>query len=160
MPLSRLEIRAELAREYKDLLPEMRVDELRRIRGQQEIIVRFEPEKAVAALPALLANPQDRQRMVSLLDAVLTDERLYSLDLTREQTLALERVSGVIGYKVPALPSSVKRVVKAPAKASAKAPVTKTALTAKKPAAAPKPAAKRASKPAEKAAAKPAARKR
>jgi hypothetical protein len=90
------------------------------------------------------------------LDAVLTDERLYSLDLTREQTLALERVSGVIGYKVPALPSSVKRVVKAPAKA----PVTKTALTAKKPAAAPKPAAKRASKPAEKAAAKPAARKR
>jgi pimeloyl-ACP methyl ester carboxylesterase len=160
MPLSRLEIRAELAREYKDLLPEMRVDELRRIRGQQEIIVRFEPEKAVAALPALLANPQDRQRMVSLLDAVLTDERLYSLDLTREQTLALERVSGVIGYKVPALPSSVKRVVKASAKASAKAPVTKTALTAKKPAAAPKPAAKRASKPAEKAAAKPAARKR
>ena len=156
MPLSRLEIRAELAREYKDLLPEMRADELRRIRGQQEIIVRFEPEKAVAALPTLLANPQDRQRMVSLLDAVFTDERLYSLGLTREQTLALERVSAVIGYKVPALSSLVKRVAKAPVKASA----TKTALTAKKPAAAPKPAAKRVSKPAEKTAAKPAARKR
>jgi pimeloyl-ACP methyl ester carboxylesterase len=162
MPLSRLEIRAELARAYKDLLPDIRLDELRRIRGQQEIIVRFEPEKAVATLPKLLADPQDRQRMVSLLDAVLSDKRLYALDLTREQKLALERVAGVLDYKAPALPSPVKIAAKAPAKVPAKKVAAAAAVTVppKKPAAAAKPAAKRAPASAKKSAEKPAARKR
>lgn len=153
MPLSRLEIRAELLRDYKDLLPAKTADELRRIRGQQEIMVRFEPEKALVALPKLLSDPQDRKRMVSLLDAVLTDARLHKLDLTPEQKLALERVSSVLGYKVPALASAAKL-----------APQRAVAAVAKKPAATAKPAvkkaAKNASKTAAKAVAKPAAKKR
>lgn len=142
MPLSRLEMRAELARDYKDLLPAKTADELRRIRGQQEIIVRFEPEKALASLPTLLADPQDRKRMVSLLDAVLADARLHASDPTAEQRLALDRISSVLGYKAPALP--------APAKTTAK----RAAPAAKK------PAAKSVAKPAAKTAAQPATKKR
>ncbi|MDQ5902920.1 MAG: hypothetical protein QG672_507, partial [Pseudomonadota bacterium] len=43
LPLSRIEMRAEVAKEYEELLPDMAPDALRRIRGEQEIIVRFEP---------------------------------------------------------------------------------------------------------------------
>lgn len=127
MPLSRLEMRAALARDYKDLLPAISADELRRIRGQQELIVRFEPEKAVAGLPKLLADPQDRARMMSLLDAVVADQRVWKTEPTAEQKLALQRIEAVLGHAVP-LPAATKAVTrKAPA---AKKPV------AKKPAAA------------------------
>jgi pimeloyl-ACP methyl ester carboxylesterase len=139
MPLSRLEMRAELVRDYQDLLPAKTADELRRIRGQQEIIVRFEPEKALTSLPKLLADPQDRKRMVSLLDAVLADARLHKLDPTPEQRLALERVSAVLGYKAPTLPSPTRKVAATAKRAApaAKKPVAKVAV---------KPAAKPATK--------------
>ena len=44
------------AEDYRDLLPDLPPDEVRRIRGEQEIIVRYEPEKAVETLPALLSK--------------------------------------------------------------------------------------------------------
>src|SRR6185436_9186054 len=54
LPLARLALRQELIREYGDLLPPVTPDEWRRIRGEQDIIVRYEPERAIAALPTLL----------------------------------------------------------------------------------------------------------
>ena len=46
-------MRADLARKHRALLPAGTPDQLRRIRGVQELIVRFEPEQALATLPAL-----------------------------------------------------------------------------------------------------------
>ena len=51
--LSRLQMRQELMDEYRELLPAMPPDQWRRIRGEQEIIVRYEPEQALATLPAV-----------------------------------------------------------------------------------------------------------
>ena len=53
LPLARLALKQELATEYRDLLPDWAPDEWRRIRGEQDIIVRYEPEKAIATLPKL-----------------------------------------------------------------------------------------------------------
>ncbi|MDQ5879215.1 MAG: hypothetical protein QG638_1950, partial [Pseudomonadota bacterium] len=144
LPLSRIEMRAEVAKEYEELLPDMAPDALRRIRGEQEIIVRFEPEKALATLPQLLSDPQERQRLLKLLDAVLADKRIQKLELTAEQKLALEHVRSVLGLTAKSLP---KTAAKADAKARSVA----------KPAA--KPAAKSAAKPPAKAAGKPAVKK-
>ena len=138
MPLSRLEMRAELAQDYRDLLPEEAPDVLRRIRGQQEIIVRFEPEKALATLPTLLADPQDRQRMKKLLDAVLGDSRVQKIEPTAEQLLALDHIRSVLGFAQKGLPETTKSATK---------PATKA-----------KPAVKSAAKPAAKPATKPASR--
>ncbi|MDQ5904901.1 MAG: hypothetical protein QG672_2495, partial [Pseudomonadota bacterium] len=140
----RIEMRAEVAKEYEELLPDMAPDALRRIRGEQEIIVRFEPEKALATLPQLLSDPQERQRLLKLLDAVLADKRIQKLEPTAEQKLALEHVRSVLGLTAKSLP---KTAAKADAKARSVA----------KPAA--KPAAKSAAKPPAKAAGKPAVKK-
>ncbi|MDQ5941539.1 MAG: hypothetical protein QG572_352 [Pseudomonadota bacterium] len=144
LPLSRIEMRAEVAKEYEELLPDMAPDALRRIRGEQEIIVRFEPEKALATLPQLLSDPQERQRLLKLLDAVLADKRIQKLEPTAEQKLALEHVRSVLGLTAKSLP---KTAAKADAKARSVA----------KPAA--KPASKSAAKPPAKAAGKPAVKK-
>src|SRR4030095_1574794 len=52
LPLSRLQLAQDLIDDYAELLPELAPDETRRIAGEQEIIARYEPEKAVATLPA------------------------------------------------------------------------------------------------------------
>ena len=57
LPLSRLQLAHEMLEEYRDLLPPLSPAEVRRIAGQQQIIVRYEPEKALETLPALLKSP-------------------------------------------------------------------------------------------------------
>ena len=96
LPLSRLEMRADLARKHRALLPAGTPDQLRRIRGVQELIVRFEPEQALATLPALLADPADRARMLALVDAVVADVAASGQETTAGQALALERVRAVL----------------------------------------------------------------
>ena len=56
LPLSRLQLAHDLLDEYRDLLPDLPLDEVRRIGGEQEIIARYEPDKAVETLPVLLAR--------------------------------------------------------------------------------------------------------
>src|SRR4029450_61007 len=74
--LSRLEAKQEIMVEYKDLLPAMPPDQWRRVRGEQEIIVRYEPEEALATLPRLLAKKEDREKLVTLVQQVLADGRV------------------------------------------------------------------------------------
>ena len=57
MPLERVALKQELVEEYRDLLPDLAPDQWRRIRGEQDIIVRYEPEEAIATLPRLLTEP-------------------------------------------------------------------------------------------------------
>ena len=71
LPLSRLQLAHDLLEEYRDFLPDLPIDEARRIGGEQEIIARYEPEKAVETLPLLLSDANDRDRLLTLLDRVL-----------------------------------------------------------------------------------------
>src|SRR5262245_41168142 len=96
LPLTRLALRKELTAELHDLLPEMPLNQWRRARGAQEIIVRYEPDRAVETLPRLLRGESDRARLLALLHHVATDERLQEQKPTDEQLAMLSRIRRVL----------------------------------------------------------------
>ena len=97
LPLSRLQLKQELIGDYQDLLPAISMDQARRIRGEQELIVRYEPDKAVETLPTLLPERSDRDRLITLLDRLLADKRVQSVKPLPEQVAMLERIRGLVG---------------------------------------------------------------
>ncbi|WP_238996089.1 DUF3141 domain-containing protein [Azotobacter chroococcum] len=99
VPLARLAAKQEVARDYVDLLPTLPAEEWRRIRGEQEIIVSYEPEQAIATLPALLAETAERDRLLVLLERLMADERVQRNKPTAEQQAMLERIRDVLGSK-------------------------------------------------------------
>ena len=92
LPLATLALKQELMADYGDLLPSSPSDEWRRVRGEQEIVVRYEPEQALATLPKLLVDPADRQRLVTLVRKLLADARIRRAKPSPEQLSMLERV--------------------------------------------------------------------
>ena len=103
--LSRLQQKGELIKEYRDLLPDMPWDQWRRVRGEQEIIVRYEPEKALATLPKLLADPADRAKLATLARALMGDERFRRAQASDEQRAMIES----IGHALEAIPVGARR---------------------------------------------------
>jgi len=97
LPLSRVQLKQELIGDYQDLLPAISMDQARRIRGRQELIVRYEPEKAIESLPTLLTEGADRDRLITLLDRFMADERVQSIKPLPEQVAMLERIRGLVG---------------------------------------------------------------
>jgi len=97
LPLARLELKRELEQDYHDLLPQIERDEARRIRGRQELIVKYEPDQAVETLPDLLADPADRERLLTFLERLLGDERVQAQRPTPEQFAMLARIRKVLG---------------------------------------------------------------
>jgi pimeloyl-ACP methyl ester carboxylesterase len=92
LPLARIALKKELVEEYGDLLPKLAPDEWRRIRGEQDIIVRYEPARALAALPVLLGDPADRERLITLAKRLLADERVQRSGATPQQLAMLETI--------------------------------------------------------------------
>ena len=97
LPLSRLQLAQELIEEYRELLPALAPAEARRIGGEQEIIARYEPDRAVETLLALLAEPKDRDRLLTLLERVLADPRVQRIQPSAEQLAMLARIRAVLG---------------------------------------------------------------
>jgi hypothetical protein len=97
IPLARLELKEQLIGDYKDLLPDLPRDAMRRIRGEQEIIVQYEPERALETLPQLLREPGDRERLRALLERLLADPRLPRGDVTPAQEELIGRIRGLLG---------------------------------------------------------------
>jgi len=93
LPLARFALKKELVEEYGDLLPKIEPHEWRRIRGEQEIIVRYEPQKALASLPRLLADPADRERLITLARRLLADERVQATKPLPEQVAMLRTIA-------------------------------------------------------------------
>jgi len=87
--LSKLQLKQQLMAEHGDLLPSLSADEWRRVRGEQEIIVRYEPDAALATLPKLLAKRADRERLVTLVRRLLDDTR------TRPSSEQLDMVQSI-----------------------------------------------------------------
>jgi hypothetical protein len=97
--LENLQLKAELMKEYRDLVPDLPRDAQRRIRGEQEIIVDFEPEKAIETLPELLADPADRARLLELLERLHADKRVHAATTSPEQAAMLARIRRVLGTR-------------------------------------------------------------
>jgi pimeloyl-ACP methyl ester carboxylesterase len=95
LPLERLHLRHELLKEYRGLLPDGPPDAQRRIRGEQDIIVRYEPQRAVETLPLLIAAPADRKRLLELLERVMHDERIQGMQPTPEQFAMVEKIKRI-----------------------------------------------------------------
>ena len=100
LPLSRLQLAQELIEEYREFLPDLAPDEARRIRGIQEIVARYEPDKAVETLPRLLRERNDRSRLLTLLQRVLADQRVQRIDPSPEQNAMLARIRDVLGNEL------------------------------------------------------------
>src|SRR5512134_803305 len=96
LPLERLQLKHELVEDYRDMLPAVKPDEWRRIRGEQDIIVRYEPERALETLPALVTDAGDRDRLVALYQRLLADKRFQGLQPTDEQMTMLKRAGEVL----------------------------------------------------------------
>jgi len=115
LPISRLQLAQDLIDDYRELLPELAPDEARRIEGEQEIIARYEPGKAVETLPVLLAKQKDRDRMIMLLERVLADKRVQRVQPSAEQIATLERIRKVLGsLGRPRTISTRRRLAKKP----------------------------------------------
>ena len=96
IPLGRVERKQELGREYGSLLPRLSPEESRRIRGEQDIIVRYAREQAIATLPHLVANPADRERLLKLLNVVAADRRLLGREPRTGDAKVVEAVRSVL----------------------------------------------------------------
>jgi len=101
LPLSRLQLAHDMIEEYRELLPEIAPEVARRIGGEQEIIARYEPDKAVETLPVLVAERKDRDRLLTLLERVLADKRVQRIQPSAEQKSMLARIRRVLGAVEP-----------------------------------------------------------
>jgi hypothetical protein len=88
-----------LVADYADYVPKLPLDQWRRIRGEQEIIAHYDREQALGTLPALLTNRADREKLLTLLDKLMADERVLHAKPTPEQLAILERIRAVLGGK-------------------------------------------------------------
>jgi hypothetical protein len=114
--LSRLQLKQELLAEYRDLIPALTPEQWRRIRGEQEIIVRYEPEKALASLPQLLADRRDRERLVTLIERLLADDRVQHAKPSTEQLAMVQHIGDTLAVRANASVSDAKRPRKRAAK--------------------------------------------
>jgi pimeloyl-ACP methyl ester carboxylesterase len=96
VPLSRLEAGQQMVKDYKEFLPAVPLEQMRRVAGEQEIIATYEQEKAIATLPALLPQRKDRERLLTLLDRLENDPRVRHDGLTPEQQAMAKRVREVL----------------------------------------------------------------
>jgi pimeloyl-ACP methyl ester carboxylesterase len=96
MPLSRVALRKEIAVDYAGLLPQITAEAWRRMRGEQEIIVRHAPEQALAMLPRLVADEAERARLLRLVDRLVADPRMQANAPTADQADMLARIRAAL----------------------------------------------------------------
>jgi hypothetical protein len=96
IPLSLLTTAQDLIKDYADLMPGLPMDEWRRIRGEQEIMVRYDRERAIETLPRLLKDAE-REHLLALIERVVNDKRVLERPPTPQQAAMLQRVRGALG---------------------------------------------------------------
>ena len=70
-------------------------DDIRRLRGEQLVIAALEPDQALKTLPTLLARPEERRRVVAMLDEFLSQ----SDELSSDQRAIIKRIKSVLQPK-------------------------------------------------------------
>jgi pimeloyl-ACP methyl ester carboxylesterase len=107
LPLSTVELKRDLMAEYAEYLPDLAPDTRRRVRGEQDIIVRYAREQAIATLPELLADPDDRARFLEFMDRLRADPRLIGHAISDHDVAVLAAVRQALG--APARAGAVRR---------------------------------------------------
>jgi hypothetical protein len=92
LPLADVEARHAFAVQNLELLPAIELADLRSIEGEQEIMVRYAPERALDTLPALVREPADRERLLTLIDRAATYQDARGTWLNDEQRGLLKRM--------------------------------------------------------------------
>src|SRR6185295_4568852 len=92
LPLARVEARHRFAVENLELLPDIELADLRRVEGSQEIIVRLATGRAVQTLPALVGDPKDRERLITLIERAIAFHSDGERWLGTEQRELLARI--------------------------------------------------------------------
>jgi pimeloyl-ACP methyl ester carboxylesterase len=108
IPLARIELKVELAKDYAELLPDLTPEQWRRTRGEQDIIVRYARARAIETLPKLLDDRADRERFVELLDKLVADPRLLGRTVSAHDRGVIEAVRKVLSMSAPRL-AAVKK---------------------------------------------------
>jgi len=103
LPVETLHSKRELMEEYGQYLPQLSDEERRRVRGEQDIIVRYEPELALTTLPQLLSQASERTKLLALVQRLSADERFRRAQRTSEQTAMLERILSALQVDRPKL---------------------------------------------------------
>jgi len=116
IPFAHMLLRQELTREYAHYVPQMPPDAWRRLRGEQEIVVRLEPEQALATLPELLRDSDERKKLLTFIDTLLADSRVQSVEPTAAQREMLARIRAVLPVQA-AKPAKQPRQAKGSAQA-------------------------------------------
>jgi pimeloyl-ACP methyl ester carboxylesterase len=124
LPLANIELKRDLMAEYADYLPDLPQDLRRRVRGEQDIIVRYAREQAIATLPELLADPDDRARFLDFMELLRADQRLIGHAISDHDVTVIAAVRHVLG--APALGPAVRP---APARRAAAKRVPATGKT-------------------------------
>jgi pimeloyl-ACP methyl ester carboxylesterase len=114
LPLSRLVKRKELAQSYAEYMPDVPLDQWRRIRGEQEIITHYAPEQALATLPDLLRDRADRERLLALIDKLMADPRVQATQPSEAQLAMVERLRELL-HGAPAQPPGFAHAPQPPA---------------------------------------------
>jgi hypothetical protein len=92
IPLAQYELKSELAADYAEYIPPLPRDEMRRVRGEQDIIVRYARERAIDTLPKLLDQRADRERLLGFMDKLDADPRLFGRPMSAHDREVVERV--------------------------------------------------------------------
>ena len=108
-PLERLHVRKELAEDFAEFLPEMAREQQRRIRGEQDILVRYEPARALRTLPSLVAKPAERARLRSFIERLLANKRTAQLKPTGKQLALLKQLRQRLSQPASAPRAAVRR---------------------------------------------------
>jgi hypothetical protein len=103
IPLAQYELKTELAADYAEYLPALARDEMRRVRGEQDIVVRYAHERAIETLPKLLEQRADRERLLAFMDKLGADPRLFGRPMSAHDRDVIEAVRRVLGAPAPRL---------------------------------------------------------
>ena len=117
--LERVTLKREFETEIGDLLPDLPRDQWRRIRGEQDIIVRYAPDQALATLPRMLADPADRERLLTVVERLFTDKRFQLVQPSPAQRAMLARLADVLEVA----PARRRRIARARKTAGKRPPV-------------------------------------
>jgi hypothetical protein len=66
------------------------------VRGEQEIIVRYEPDAALATIPHLLHDRKDRQKLLELAEKLLADRRVQDAEPSSAQLGMLDAIRALL----------------------------------------------------------------
>lgn len=118
--LETVETRRDLILDYRELLPPVSIETMRRIRGEQEVIVAHAPERAIETMPELLADAADRARFLRLFERLIADPRVRSEQATdaQREMLASLRLGLGEGVRRPASSGAGRRAATTAATAS------------------------------------------